>query len=33
VLHRLRDERRFDSTGALVAQSAADVTEVRARVP
>jgi riboflavin kinase/FMN adenylyltransferase len=33
VLHRLRDERRFDSTGALVAQIAADVAEVRARVP
>jgi riboflavin kinase/FMN adenylyltransferase len=33
VLHRLRDERRFDSTDALVAQIARDVAEVRARLP
>jgi len=33
VTHRLRDERRFDSTEALVAQIATDVTEVRARLP
>jgi riboflavin kinase/FMN adenylyltransferase len=32
VLHRLRDERRFDSTEALVAQIARDVAEVRARL-
>jgi riboflavin kinase/FMN adenylyltransferase len=33
VLHRLRDERRFDSVEALVAQIHADVAEVRARLP
>ena len=33
IVHRLRDERRFESTAALVAQIAADVAEVRARVP
>jgi riboflavin kinase / FMN adenylyltransferase len=33
VMHRLRDERRFDSTEALVAQIDADVAEVRARLP
>jgi riboflavin kinase / FMN adenylyltransferase len=33
VLHRLRDERRFDSIDALVAQIADDVAEVRARLP
>jgi riboflavin kinase/FMN adenylyltransferase len=33
VLQRLRDERRFDSVEALVAQIHADVAEVRARVP
>jgi riboflavin kinase/FMN adenylyltransferase len=33
VLHRLRDERRFDSIDALVAQIARDVAEVRARLP
>jgi riboflavin kinase/FMN adenylyltransferase len=32
VLHRLRDERRFDSVEALLAQIAADVAETRARV-
>jgi riboflavin kinase/FMN adenylyltransferase len=32
VLHRLRDERRFESTEALVAQIARDVAEVRARL-
>jgi riboflavin kinase/FMN adenylyltransferase len=33
VLHRLRDERRFDGVEALVAQIALDVAEVRARLP
>jgi riboflavin kinase/FMN adenylyltransferase len=33
VLHRLRDERRFESVEALLAQIAADVAETRARVP
>lgn len=33
IVHRLRDERRFDSVEALVAQIHADVAEVRARVP
>jgi len=33
VLHRLRDERRFESVEALVAQIAADVAEVRGRLP
>jgi riboflavin kinase/FMN adenylyltransferase len=33
VMHRLRDERRFESTAALVAQIEADVAEVRARLP
>jgi riboflavin kinase/FMN adenylyltransferase len=32
VLHRLRDERRFDSVEALLAQIAVDVAETRARV-
>lgn len=32
VLHRLRDERRFDSVDALLAQIAVDVAETRARV-
>jgi riboflavin kinase/FMN adenylyltransferase len=32
VMHRLRDERRFDSIDALKAQIAADVAEVRARL-
>lgn len=32
VLHRLRDERRFDSVAALLAQIAVDVAETRARV-
>jgi riboflavin kinase/FMN adenylyltransferase len=32
VLHRLRDERRFESTEALVAQIERDVAEVRARL-
>ena len=33
VLHRLRDERRFESVEALVAQIAADVADVRGRLP
>jgi riboflavin kinase/FMN adenylyltransferase len=33
VMHRLRDERRFETTAALVAQIEADVAEVRARLP
>jgi riboflavin kinase / FMN adenylyltransferase len=33
VTHWLRDERRFDSTGALVGQIGADIAEVRARLP
>jgi riboflavin kinase / FMN adenylyltransferase len=32
VLHRLRDERRFDSVAALLAQIAEDIAETRARV-
>jgi riboflavin kinase/FMN adenylyltransferase len=32
VLHRLRDERRFESVEALLAQIAADIAETRARV-
>jgi riboflavin kinase/FMN adenylyltransferase len=32
VLHRLRDERRFDSVAALLEQIAADIAETRARV-
>jgi riboflavin kinase/FMN adenylyltransferase len=32
VMHRLRDERRFETTAALVAQIEADVAEVRARL-
>jgi riboflavin kinase/FMN adenylyltransferase len=32
VLHRLRDERRFDSIDALKAQIAADIVETRARL-
>jgi riboflavin kinase/FMN adenylyltransferase len=33
VLHRLRDERRFESPEALVAQIEADIAEVRVRLP
>jgi riboflavin kinase / FMN adenylyltransferase len=33
LLHRLRDERHFESVEALVAQIARDVAEVRARLP
>ena len=33
VLHRIRDERRFDSVKALLAQISADIHETRARVP
>lgn len=33
VMHRLRDERRFETTAALVAQIEADVAEVRTRLP
>jgi riboflavin kinase/FMN adenylyltransferase len=33
VLHRLRDERRFESVEALLEQIVVDITETRARVP